>query len=136
MQNSLPFEVANFIIMLGNQFYHPKLGNKVKITSSHITLEHHFRRCDVPSASPLWEHITFFFFLVKPLIKSSDLCLWALYKMLIFKCWPYGNEGMTNSSFPLMFTSGLTLIEWKVGHCRMFPFISPLSLSPPTHQHI
>lgn len=47
---------------------------------------------------------------------------------------------MADSGFPVMFTSGLTLIEWKVGHCRMFKviFILPslyvcLSISLSSH---
>lgn len=42
----------------------------------------------------------------------------AVCKTLMFKYWPHWNEGMAESSLPL------TLMEWKVGHCRSFKVIS------------
>lgn len=36
---------------------------------------------------------------------------------------------MEDLSYPLMSTSGLILIEWKVGHCKMFRVVSHSNLS-------
>lgn len=108
----------------------------MKITSSHITLNITLE--GVMPFPPWCESRLLFHWL--NFRCSLVACIYghADCKMLTFRCWLLRNEGMTDSSFPLMFTLGLTLTGWEVGHCRKFkavflpycPFPPRLPLPP------